>query len=196
MKDGTKIEYFKNATNKNIYYENIHTKKLPFIKIQKSYSRITRELEYIYYSIESVPLKGIEYGKDGQIINVNEYKDRRGKLSYEYILKWAEKEGILSLKDAEVFNGNEFDLEYTNTKSQETKESYKKFFEKKKITKEKIEKAFSYEGFWTFTLYSTKEVSNGKKVNFSQQFFFSDGGDLFYSGGVELYEPSSPYIPF
>ena len=184
LKDGTKVEYFIDT----IGFENIYTKKLPFIEIKKSYSPATKQLKYIVYTVGNIHIKSIEYGKDGQVLKVNEYKERKGKLPYEYILKWAEKEGILSIKDAIVFNGNEFDLEYTHTKTQEIKELYTKNFGKKKITKEKIEKVLSYGGFWTFTLYSTKEVSNGKKVNFSQEFFFSDGGDLFYSGGVELYQ--------
>jgi len=181
--DGTKVEFHR-CINKNarLSFENIYNLKYPFIQFYKSYSCKTQKLYVVSKSIKDVSLGTTKvYNKRGEISKKINYGERLG---YKNILKWAEKQGFINLRRAEILEGKDFELWYEEFKPNSYEENYRKYLEKYK-NRNLIVEMLKHKAFWTYTIYYENEF---------RKFILSDDGILIYDEGKKRIPASGTEI--
>jgi len=181
--DGTKVE-FQRCINKNSRYmvERIYSSKYPFVEFAKGYNCQTEKLTMETKSIKDVSLGTTKvYNERGEVTKTINYGERLG---YKNILKWAEQQGFIDLRIAEVLEGKDFELWYEEFKPNSYEENYKKYIEKYK-NRELVVEMLKHKAFWTYTIYYEYEF---------RKFILSDDGVLIYDEGKKRIPASGTEI--
>jgi len=185
LADGTKVEFhgYKYINgDSSTTYENIYSNKYPFIQFYKSYSCKTQKLYVVSKSIKDVSLGVTKvYNERGEITKKINYGERLG---YKNILKWAEKQGFINLRRAEILEGKDFELWYEEFKPNSYEENYRKYLEKYK-NRNLIVEMLKHKAFWTYTIYYENEF---------RKFILSDDGILIYDEGKKRIPASGTEI--
>ena len=188
LKDKSKVEYSCCDSNNEMSIENIFPKHHPFIEIQKTYYCDTKTLKSIYPSLKNLAIGSFKvFDKQGNI--TKEEQPKLGKLDYNSILKWANKEGFIDFKNAKILKGSDFDIEYYTFQEFPKAKVLKDLFSNTVLSESQQKELFSHKGFWIYKIENYSGYGGGE----IHSYILSDGGIFITKGKIETVIPADMF---